>query len=62
MGYIPPPETLTKEEIDRRIANGAKTFAELDPAFAEWLMSGPIGFFCRLFKTRSYRKLHESIF
>ena len=32
MGQIPLPRALSKEEFDRRIAAGAKTMAEIDPA------------------------------
>jgi len=62
MGYVPPPEKLTDEEFERRIAAGAKTMAEVDPVFADWVLSGPVGFFSKIFKTKLYRKLHEPIF
>jgi hypothetical protein len=62
MGLIPPPEKLTSEEFERRIAAGAKTIAEVDPSFANWVLSGPTGLFARIFKTYTYRRLHEHIF
>jgi hypothetical protein len=32
--YPPPP--LSKEEFDRRVSAGAKTFREIDPDFCKW--------------------------
>jgi hypothetical protein len=40
MGRIEPPRALTKDEFDRRIASGAKTFEEIDPEFCRWAKKG----------------------
>jgi len=31
-----PPPALSKQEYDRRVALGAKTFKEIDPEFCKW--------------------------
>ena len=36
MGKIVPTMALTKTEFDKRVAAGAKTFAEIDPVFWNW--------------------------
>jgi len=62
MGYVPPPEKLLSKELERRISQGANTMAEIDPAFAEWVLSGPWGWFQKIFKTKAYKKLYEPLF
>lgn len=37
MGHRPPPTLPRPEELARRWDAGARTFRELDPAFAGWL-------------------------
>jgi hypothetical protein len=37
MGRSVPPPPISREEFDKRIAAGAKTMAEIDPAFHAWL-------------------------
>jgi len=61
MGFVPPPLQLTSEEFNKRWEAGARTLEELDPEFAKWLLSGPVGFFSKLFKTKTYKKLHEPL-
>lgn len=39
MAYVPPPFPLSTEEFNRRVAKGAKTLAEIDPEFWEWVQS-----------------------
>jgi hypothetical protein len=47
MGYVPPPPPPSKEEWDRRIAQGARTLEELDPGLDRWLRQQDLfaGFF-----------------
>ena len=35
-----PPPALSKEEFEKRIADGAETIQEIDPAFAAWIQAG----------------------
>ena len=37
MGLLVPPRPISKELIEKRISEGAKTFEEIDPEFAEYL-------------------------
>lgn len=37
MARIQPPRALTKKEFNKRIAEGARIFAEIDPAFCKYL-------------------------
>ena len=32
-----PPPALSKQEYDRRMKAGAKTFEDIDPEFCKWL-------------------------
>ena len=59
MGFVPPPERITEEELISRVKSGAKSWAEIDPKFTSWMLGGPLGFFHKLFKTKLYRELHE---
>jgi nicotinamidase-related amidase len=36
MGLEIPPAPISREEFDRRVAAGARTFEEIDPEFASW--------------------------
>ena len=36
MGIVVPPRPLTREEFDKRVAAGARTFEEIDPETAAW--------------------------
>ena len=36
MGYVIPPRPLSKAEVDKAIAEGKTTLAEIDPAFWKW--------------------------
>ena len=36
MGHVIPPPPLTAEQLEVRYADGARTFAELDPALERW--------------------------
>lgn len=40
MGIIVPPKPPSKEELNERIKNGARTMKELDPAFYEYCKQG----------------------
>lgn len=41
MALIPPPPPLSQNEFNKRIAQGAKTLAEIDPVLARWAMLWP---------------------
>ena len=36
MNYNTPPPPPSKAEIEKRVKNGAKTIAEIDPEFYKW--------------------------
>ena len=36
MSYIVPPAPISREEFNRRYAEGARTWRELDPQLAQW--------------------------
>ena len=40
MGIIVPPRPPSKEELNERIKNGAKTMKEIDPALYEYCKQG----------------------
>ncbi len=40
MGRLVPPLPLSKEEVERRIAAGAKTLREIDPELCRWADEG----------------------
>jgi hypothetical protein len=43
MGAIVPPPPPTFDEFRKRLAAGATTMEELDPAFAQWYRMGHLG-------------------
>ena len=56
-----PPLPPTNEYIEEKIKNGAQTIAEIDPNFAKWILSGPLGIFHKLFKTDTYKMLYKPL-
>lgn len=52
MGFVPSPPPLTEEQFKTKIAAGAETYEEFDPALAKWARSGIIGLINRKYINR----------